>query len=365
MSRISGESKNSTATEVYRQDDVSYAVRQNGSTMTHGLTRHVVCMVVVVLFVNAISCKGGDAQSDEVHGPPWKSVVVSTKQIQVGGSTLQIDFGSGGCDLKQDDIVSWVATAAQAVAAYLGKFPVSRARVLILPIAGERGVLTGTSWGDVGGFPAFTRMRVGQHTTTDDLRADWMMTHELVHIGFPSLSEKHHWLEEGVATYVEPIARVQIGTLPATQIWGDMNRDMRKGEPGADDKGLDQTHTWASTYWGGALFCMMADIKIRQETGNRKGLQDALRAIVSASGTIDQEWPIERAFAVGDKATGTSVLSRLYGSMGQKSQTVNLDALWKELGVEVVNGELVMDDKAPLANIRKGITSPESAAPVK
>ena len=137
-----------------------------------------------------------------------------------------------------------------------------------------------------------------------------------------------------------------------------MHRDMRKGEPGPSDKGLDQMHTWASTYWGGALFCMMADIKIRQETGNRKGLQDALRGVLAAGGTIDEDWPIEKAFAVGDKATGTSVLSTLYHSMGENPEPVDLDAVWKELGVGVVNEVLVLDDKAPLASIRERITSP-------
>ena len=301
-------------------------------------------------------------QARESHGPPWDSAVASSKVVKIGACTLQIDFGPGEFDLKQDEIVHWVETAGQAVAAYFGKFPVPRARVLILPIAGKQGVLTGTTWGGVGGYPAFTRMRLGQHSTKEDLKDDWTMTHEFIHIGFPSMSENHHWLEEGLATYIEPIARVQIGTLTTKQIWGDMHRDMRKGEPGPADKGLDQTHTWASTYWGGALFCMMADIRIRQETNNRKGLQDALRAVVAAGGTIDEDWPIEKAFAIGDKATGTAVLSTLYHSMGENSRTVDLDALWKELGVGVVNGIVVLDDKAPLANLREGITSP---SPVK
>ncbi len=326
--------------------------------MKHDLWPHFLYGLVAVLLLSTASGEAASMQSHDSHVPPWNSAVASTRLVHIGNSTLQIDFGPGDFDLKSDEIVRWVETAGQAVAAYLGKFPVTRARVLILPIAGERGVLTGTTWGDVGGYPAFTRMRLGQRTTTVDLQDDWTMTHEFVHIGFPSLSENHHWLEEGLATYVEPIARVQIGTLTPKQIWGDMYRDMRKGEPGSSDKGLDQTHTWASTYWGGALFCMMADIKIRQETGNRKGLQDALQAVLSAGGTIDQDWPIEKALAVGDKATGTTVLSTLYRTMGENAEAVDLDAVWKELGVGVVNGVLVLDDKAPLASIRERITSP-------
>jgi len=191
------------------------------------------------------------------------------------------------------------------------------------------------------------------------------MTHELVHMAFPSLSDEHHWLEEGLATYIEPIARAQIGTLTPERVWRDMYRDMRKGEPRPADAGLDQTHTWASTYWGGALFCLLADVKIRQETGNRKGLQDAIREIVLAGGTIDHDWPIEKALEVGDRATGTSVMATLYKNMGQKPESVDLDSLWKQLGVRVENGSIILDSSAPLAAIRERIMSAGFHSPGK
>jgi hypothetical protein len=216
----------------------------------------------------------------------------------------------------------------------------------------------GTTWGNVGGFPAFTRIQLGQHTTVGDLRDDWTMTHELTHTALPSLPEGENWLEEGIATYVEPVARVQIGTLTAERIWSDMHRDMRKGEPGPSDPGLDRSHTWASTYWGGALFCLVADVRIRKETKNQKGLQDALRGIGAAGGSIDQEWTMAKVLAAGDRATGTDVLTTLHREMGERRGTVDLDGLWKELGVGVVNGALVLSDTAPLARIRAGITKP-------
>ncbi len=220
-------------------------------------------------------------------------------------------------------------------------------------------MLTGTTWGDVDGFPAFTRMRVGQHTTEQDLANDWTMTHELVHMALPSLSQNHHWLEEGLATYIEPIARSQASTLSPEKVWGEMVRNMSKGEPETSDQGLDQTHTWGSTYWGGAIFCLMADVSIREQTGNRVGLQDALRAIISAGGTIDQDWPISTVLAVGDHATGTSVLTDLYRKMGEERDPVDLNMLWKQLGVRSVDGSIVFDNHAPLAAIRQKITSPD------
>ncbi|HVC89399.1 MAG TPA: hypothetical protein VND66_02135 [Acidobacteriaceae bacterium] len=284
---------------------------------------------------------------------------MSSQVIHVGGASIQIDMGPGPLDLPKADVVQWIETAARAVSEYYGRFPVPRARVLVLPIAGRCGVLTGTTWGQVDGFPAFTRMRLGQHTTKQDLTSDWTMTHEFVHTALPSLAPDHHWLEEGLATYVEPIARAQIGTLSPQQVWGEMARDMAQGEPRPGDLGLDQTHTWASTYWGGALFCLMADVSIREETGNRKGLQDALRGILAAGGSIADNWPISKVIAVADQATGTSVLADLYKKMGEATYApIDLDLLWKRLGIRSENGKIVFNNHAPLARIRRAITSP-------
>ena len=293
------------------------------------------------------------------HGPPWGGPIASSQMIHVGGASIQIDFAPGDLDLPKSDVIQWIETAARAVSEYYGKFPVARERVLVVPIADESGVLTGTTWGDVDGFPAFTRMRVGQHTTEQTLANDWTMTHEFVHTALPSLSPDHHWLEEGLATYVEPIARAQIGTLSPEQVWGGMVRDMGKGEPQPGEDGLDNTHTWASTYWGGALFCLVADVTIREKTGNKKGLQDALRGILAAGGSIADDWPISKVLDAGDRVTGTTALADLYQKMGNAPYApIDLAALWKQLGIHSDNGKIKFDQNAPLAEIRQAITTP-------
>jgi hypothetical protein len=180
-------------------------------------------------------------------------------------------------------------------------------------------------------------------------------------MAFPTQPDDQHWIEEGLATYVEPVARVQAGELPAKQIWHDMLDGMRKGEPGPGDQGLDRTHTWGRTYWGGALFCLVSDVQIRVATGNRKGLQDALRAIVNAGGTIDHEWPLTRALEIGDRATETHVLTNLYATCGTSPVTVDLEKLWDQLGVHRNGTDIELSASAPYANIREAITAPPSA----
>jgi hypothetical protein len=279
--------------------------------------------------------------------------------IAIGGATLNVGFAPGAFALPRSALMAWLEASAKAASVYFGKFPVASASILIVPVPGG-GVQGGASFGFRG--PAI-RLIVGSDATEAELRDDWVAVHEMTHLAQPDIREPNLWLAEGTATYVEPIARVEAGQLTAETIWGDMMRDMKQGLPKPGDRGLDGTPTWGRIYWGGAIFCLIADIEIRKRTGNKAGLQQALRAIADAGGTIEHDWPIARIFSVGDAATGTTILADLYEKMGAKPYAPDLDALWRDLGVSARDGRVVLDDEAPLASIRRAITAPERVEP--
>jgi len=274
--------------------------------------------------------------------------------LDVGGAPVTVEIASGPIDVGRPALLRWVARAAEAVTAYYGQFPLRTEHIRVHPVAGENGVFNGTTWGMRGGF---TRISVGQRTTQAELDNDWMMTHEFIHLAFPDVADEHHWIEEGLATYVEPIARAQAKQLSPDEVWADLIRSLHQGEPEAGDRGLDHTHTWGRTYWGGALFAFVADVKIRQQTNNRKGLQDALQGIVHQGGTIVSTWPIEKVWKIGDAATGCTVLLDLYMVWKDQPVKVDLNAMWRDLGVSLHGREVVYNDSAPLAGARKAILS--------
>lgn len=278
--------------------------------------------------------------------------------VKVGNVSIAVTFGPGKFDLPQAKILEWVSNAANAVYTYWGRFPVPHARLTIRPVAGRSGVFNGVTYGTRGGF---TRIAVGEHTTQQALDHDWMMTHELTHLAFPDIAgdeREHHWIEEGMATYIEPIARCQAGLVSPERVWSEMAEYMPQGLPRpGDTRGLDNNPQWGITYWGGAVFWILGDIGIREATNNRKGLQDAMRAILKNGGDILEEWPIERVLEVGDKSNGHTVLADLYKKMKDVPVQTDLNEIWRKLGIAVVNGQVKFDDRAPLANIRKSITA--------
>ena len=103
------------------------------------------------------------------------------------------------------------------------------------------------------------------------------------------------------------------------------------------------------------MFCLLADVDIRKRTQLRQGLQDALRAVLAASGGLRSDWPIERVLRTGDAAVGTHTLEDLYAQMKDRAMAPDLPGLWRQLGI-VANGDSVhFDEQAPLAAVRRAI----------
>ena len=199
---------------------------------------------------------------------------------------------------------------------------------------------------------------VGRHTTAAGFNADWVMVHEMVHLALPEIGRSHDWLAEGLAVYVEGVARAQAGNRAVSDVWAEDRREMPRGLPRSGEGGMDQTHTWARTYWGGALFCLQADMAIREQTHNRVGLQTALRAILAGTGGYGFERDIVEVLRVGDAATATHVLYDLYNRSRNSVQVPDLDAIWTLLGVPENPDAESFDDRAPLAAVRTAITAP-------
>src|SRR5215472_3027993 len=281
-----------------------------------------------------------------------------TATLKVSGATIDVTLPEDEMKLSHQDLLNWVKGAANAVSTYYGRFPVPHLALKIRSTNGSE-IRHGVTYARDGGL---ILVSVGRDTDVDEAKDDWVLVHEMIHLAFPSMPDDQHWIEEGISTYVEPVARVHAGLMSLDEFWRTFVRDMPKGEPAAGDQGLDNTHTWGRTYWGGAMFCMLADVRIRERTGNRKGLQDALRGILNGGGNITEDWNIEKALALGDKATGTTVLRDLYHEMRDKPAPADLDALWKKLGVELKDRAVTFNDKAPESNIRQAMAVPPSSS---
>jgi hypothetical protein len=255
--------------------------------------------------------------------------------------------------LSDDEIARWVRAEAGAIGAYVGR-PVDD-RVLVLLAPGTSEVTRGKTLASGG---ASVLVRVGSTVSPQSLLDDWVLAHELVHVAFPMVEAGHGWFGEGLATYVEPIARARAGLLSTEKFWADLVEGLPDGLPAEGDPGLDGSESIGRVYWGGALYFLLADLEIREATRGARSLDDAVRGVIAACGGGESVASLDRVIDAGDRAVGGSTLRALYDRMGRRPERVDLGALWGRLGVVKTGASVRFDEGAQLAAARSAITRP-------
>lgn len=287
------------------------------------------------------------------------------ERLDLAGATLALAVAPGsvarpgqppaGLAVSREGLRAALRRASAAVQGYYGRFPVPEATVIVLPSPGAD--IFGMQLGNGG---AAIVLFLGTEIDDERLARDWVITHELLHLGFPTLGRRHLWLAEGLATYQGPIARARAGLIEERELWRALLDGMPNGLPSATDGGLDGSMRWGRTYWGGALFCLLLDVEIRARTDNRLSLDSAARAILQGGGDTSTRWSLEQTLAAGDAALDQPSLSELYAVHSAAPISVDLDALFQRLGVRRDGNRVRFDDTAELSHVRRAIGQPRA-----
>jgi hypothetical protein len=270
-----------------------------------------------------------------------------TMMLPVAGGEIELQFTPDFDAAQRERAKAWVQRSADAVVRYFGRFPVPELELLVQGRAGS-GVHGGTTSGEPS---VHIGVRVGRNTTAEQYRADWVLVHEMVHLALPRVPREQRWLHEGAATYIEAVARTHAGLLQPADVWRARARQIPQGQPRAGDQGLDHTPTWSRTYWGGAMFFLQADVRLRQRGTPARGLQQALQGVLAAGGDYRAVWDAPRIFAAADAALGQTTLTGMYREVKDHAVPADLATLWRELGVDAAG----LRNDAPLAAVRRAI----------
>src|SRR5260221_10591476 len=73
-----------------------------------------------------------------------------TSSLLIGNARIDIMVEGGTLRVPAEDVLGWVKSAAESVAAYYGRFPLPRVSIRITPFEG-RGVRNAMTFGDRGG----------------------------------------------------------------------------------------------------------------------------------------------------------------------------------------------------------------------
>ncbi len=106
----------------------------------------------------------------------------------VQGSTLCVSTDDPTQALRPQLLRGWIERSAHIVADYYGHFPAPlvELRIRAAPGGGVGGGRTTNESGLV------IQMSVGREVTADELTADWVLVHEMVHLALPEIGRRHN-----------------------------------------------------------------------------------------------------------------------------------------------------------------------------
>jgi hypothetical protein len=225
---------------------------------------------------------------------------------------------------------TWVEQRARAVADFWHGSPTATVQLSLMPAPGRDTVLFGKVLPE--SAPG-VMLLLGEAAPRAALDRDWVLVHELFHLGTPSFRDEGRWFDEGLATYFEPLIRVRAGLMSEDALWREYVRGLPLGLPALSGAGAEAATDSAGIYWGGAALCFLADLRVRRASGGRRGLEDGLRALLAAGGTANEVWRLDDAIAVIDRALGAPVLRELASRHARRGAPLSLRERFEDLGL--------------------------------
>ena len=256
----------------------------------------------------------------------------------------------GPIELSEDELLEWIAHCVDAITRFWHGFPAPGMKIFVLPRRGAEGVVFGR---DMSGGGVSMVLVVGEKVSRAQLDDDWVLVHELVHAGSPFVAGAP-WFTEGLATYLEPLIRARYGLQSPRAMWTEFVSNMPRGAAVIEATGL-MRGGFRGWYWGGGLLMLLADVEMRRASDGRVGLEDCLRSVRHRIGNYLRSVRLDEMVAACDDAVGGTVLADLVERHARSDARVDLERLWQDLGVRLVDGELEVDGDARLAAVREAI----------
>ncbi|HEY1382795.1 MAG TPA: hypothetical protein VGF43_04225 [Dongiaceae bacterium] len=279
-----------------------------------------------------------------------------------GDPELTLAVPPGALKIEPKQIDAWVSAIAESNRRFWARSPTKGGLVVLVPSPRD-----GVPFGRVlslGG--AVLTVLVGKDATTKQLYDDWVLVHEFIHLGSPLMRDTGAWLNEGFATFYEPVLRTRAGWKSEDEVWREWISSMPRGMPAMTGIGLENAGR-GGIYWGGALFVLMAEIESLKASDGKIGFSDCLRTVLAGGGDVTVKWPTMKFLDRCDALLGKPVIAQLARQHIEKGSAMDLDRLWKRLGVSMTEGSAIRyDDTAELAWLRPLIIwgGPAHPAPI-
>jgi len=240
--------------------------------------------------------------------------------ISAPGATISVEFESPVEDTKSREIVAWIEHVAEQVSMPYGRVPVAAARVLIIPTRPtSRKSDSPVPFGRVTRSDGETvELYVNVDRPIDAMYADWTATHEFSHLLLPPISWRQKWISEGFASYYQNVLMARAGRYSPDGAVRRLSEGFDRGRNSrpelspndAAEQGVRRARY--KIYWSGAAIALLADIRLREQSGGKESLDTVLGRFQQCCLPSKKRWSGIEFFTRLDSLLETPVFMPLY-----------------------------------------------------
>lgn len=303
------------------------------------------------------------------------------------GARLELAVLDGNPAPDEPMLARWITDIANEVGAIHGQFPSRELQVVLVPLLGNGLVPpappgAAPSWHmrmpEAVGFGRILRdggnaaeLQVVQTASEAALRADWTASHEFSHLLLPYLSEPGSWISEGFADYYQNLLMARSGRYTEAEAWRRLVAGFERGRgDGSYAESLEDAllhggeNQLMRRYWTGAVVALLADVALRRQGDSLDAVLGRLSRCCLPSA---REWTTAGLFARLDALAGRPVFAGTHDRWLETTAYPDYAETLRLLGVRGDGRGVTLDDRAPLAAIRRAIMqrrAPARAQPV-
>lgn len=285
-----------------------------------------------------------------------------SETVVAAGATLDVAILDTLSPTTRAAIVPFVTHAAQTAAQIGGVFPGDRAQLVLVPQPGAGGVRFGMVARGGGASVVFV---FGRDSSESELIESWEPGHELTHLRTPFVARGDRWLTEGIATYYQEVLRARAGTTTPQHAWKRLVTGLSRGaQVGTgrtlreESKDMYESGAFQRVYWAGAAVAFLIDVELRRVTDNATSLDTVVLGLQQCCARDARAWTVRDMIARMDQLSGQDVVQRVSAQHLDRAEFSDLAAAFAALGVVIHDGDVTLDDAAPLKQLRDAIMAP-------
>tara|TARA_R110001592_G_scaffold337300_1_gene623779 strand:- start:405378 stop:406331 length:954 start_codon:yes stop_codon:yes gene_type:complete len=275
------------------------------------------------------------------------------------GRQLEVLISAEFTGDMQSELLIWIEYIAEALRQVYGHWPAQHWQITVAPTAASAS--DPIPWaqvhrGDINSVEFFT----STHASGQELQRAWTSYHELAHLLIPYRGWGDAWFIEGLASYYQYILQARMGLISEREMWQKIHDGFQRGRNDTSFDGeslrgvsdnMRENGGFMRVYWSGAVYFLAADTRLRLESGGALSLDKALGKLNDCC--ADQSLSVPQIVAKLDQLNGVTVFGNLYDEFASTTTVPAFDTIFATLGIDVVDGEVQLQETGPGARLRR------------